>query len=74
MKKNSSILGDSYIELTTGIRPPVLKSGEIKLVRETSSMAGMMNKFDGIAGDIKEMTESLKLIIFLDFFCLLEFF
>ena len=64
LKKNSSILGDSYIELTTGVRPPDLTNGdEIKLVRETSSMGGMMNKFDGIASDIKEMTTSLKEII-----------
>ena len=64
MKKNSSILGDSYIELTTGIRPPYLKDGkQIKFVRETSSMGGMMNKFDSIASDIKEMTQSLKEII-----------
>jgi len=64
LKKNSSILGDSYIELTTGLKPPMLQNGnEIKLVRETSSMGGMMNKFDGIASDIKEMTTSLKDII-----------
>ncbi len=64
LKKNSSILGDSYIEFTTGIRPPDLVNGdEIKFVRETSSMGGMMNKFDGIASDIKEMTTSLKEMI-----------
>lgn len=64
LKKNSSILGDSYIELTTGIHPPNLVNGDqIKFVRETSSMGGMMNKFDGIASDIKEMTSSLKKII-----------
>jgi phospholipid/cholesterol/gamma-HCH transport system substrate-binding protein len=63
-KKNSSILGDSYIELTTGITPPLLQNGdEIKLTRETASMGGMMNKFDGIATDIKDMTSSLNKII-----------
>jgi len=64
MKKNSSILGDSYVELTTGIQPVILKNGDhISIVRETSSMGGMMNKFDDIASDIKEMTSSLKEII-----------
>ncbi len=63
-KKNSSILGDSYLELTVGIiGNPLLHNSELKNVVEVPSIGGMMDKFDDIAGDIRDMTKELKKII-----------
>lgn len=63
-KKNSSILGDSYLEVTTGVKGiPISNGMMIDNALESASMGGMMNKFDAIASDIKDMTGELKKVM-----------
>ncbi|MBN2694586.1 MCE family protein [bacterium] len=63
-KKSSSILGDSYLELTVGIiGTPLPHNSELKNVVEVPSIGSMMDKFDDIAGDIRDMTKELKKVV-----------
>ncbi len=63
-KKQSSMLGDYFLELTPGTEGPVLGDGDqIMNVTQTIGTSQLFSKFDRIATDIKTITESLSSVL-----------
>jgi phospholipid/cholesterol/gamma-HCH transport system substrate-binding protein len=63
-KKQSSMLGDYFLELTPGTEGPVLNDGDqIMNVTQTVGMDQLFAKFDRIATDIETITGSLSEVL-----------
>lgn len=60
VKKQASLVGDYYLDLTPGLRGEALKDGEeIKNVPKLAGFDSLFAKLDVIAGDISKVTNSL---------------
>ena len=62
VKRSESILGDYLIDLVPGSpsAPPMPEGGEIATVNDRTGMEEAVNKLNLIAGDIQEVTRSLR--------------
>lgn len=63
-KRQASLLGEYYLELTPGALGEPLEDGdELKIVIYDTSPADLLNEIQVIAGNVREITESLKQVV-----------
>ncbi len=63
-KRQASLLGESYLQLTPGYQgPPIPQGGEIKNVDYDTSPSDLMEEVRGIMVNVHEITQSLKNVL-----------
>jgi phospholipid/cholesterol/gamma-HCH transport system substrate-binding protein len=63
-KRQASLLGESYLELTPGVKGTPLKDGdEIKIVLSDVAPADLMNELKAIADNVNDITRSLRDVV-----------